>query len=32
VMGDVVSEAGGELLLSSAPGAGTRWQLRVPLA
>jgi signal transduction histidine kinase len=30
VLGDVVAEAGGELLLSSAPGAGTRWQLRVP--
>jgi len=32
VLGDTVTEAGGELLLSSAPGAGTRWQLRVPLA
>lgn len=31
VMGDVVTEAGGELRVSSAPGAGTRWQLRVPL-
>jgi len=30
VMGDVVADAGGELLLSSAPGAGTRWQLRIP--
>jgi signal transduction histidine kinase len=30
VLGDVVAEAGGELLLSSAPGAGTRWQLRIP--
>ena len=30
VMGDVVAEAGGELLASSAPGAGTRWQLRIP--
>jgi two-component system, NarL family, sensor kinase len=32
VLGDVVSEAGGELLLTSAPGAGTRWQLRIPLS
>jgi signal transduction histidine kinase len=32
VLGDVVAEAGGKLLLSSAPGAGTRWQLRIPLA
>jgi len=32
VLGDVVAEAGGELLLASAPGAGTRWQLRIPLA
>jgi signal transduction histidine kinase len=32
VLGDVVAEAGGELLLSSAPGAGTRWQLQIPLA
>ncbi|HZW43782.1 MAG TPA: sensor histidine kinase [Dermatophilaceae bacterium] len=32
VLGDVVAEAGGELLLSSAPGMGTRWQLRIPLA
>lgn len=31
VLGDVVGEAGGELLLASAPGAGTRWQLRIPL-
>jgi signal transduction histidine kinase len=31
VLGDVVADAGGELLLSSAPGAGTRWQLRIPL-
>jgi signal transduction histidine kinase len=30
VLGDVVAEAGGELFLSSAPGAGTRWQLRIP--
>jgi len=30
VLGDVVTDAGGELLLSSAPGAGTRWQLRIP--
>jgi signal transduction histidine kinase len=30
VLGDVVAEAGGELLLSSAPGLGTRWQLRIP--
>jgi two-component system NarL family sensor kinase len=32
VLGDVVADAGGELLLGSAPGAGTRWQLRIPLA
>lgn len=32
VLGDVVAEAGGELLLSSTPGAGTRWQLRIPRA
>jgi two-component system, NarL family, sensor kinase len=32
VMGDVVADAGGELFVSSAPGAGTRWQLRVPLS
>jgi two-component system NarL family sensor kinase len=32
VLGDVVAEAGGELLLTSAPGAGTGWQLRIPLA
>jgi signal transduction histidine kinase len=31
VLGDVVADAGGELLLSSAPGAGTRWRLRIPL-
>jgi two-component system NarL family sensor kinase len=31
VLGDVVAEAGGELLLASAPGAGTHWQLRIPL-
>ncbi len=30
VLGDVVADAGGELLLSSAPGAGTSWQLRIP--
>ena len=30
VLGDTVADAGGELLLSSAPGAGTRWQLRIP--
>jgi two-component system NarL family sensor kinase len=30
VLGDVVAEAGGELLLASAPGAGTRWQLWIP--
>ena len=29
VLGDVVAEAGGELLLSSAPGLGTTWQLRI---
>ena len=32
VLGDVVADAGGELLLASAPGAGTHWQLRIPLA
>jgi two-component system NarL family sensor kinase len=32
VLRDVVAEAGGELLLMSAPGDGTRWQLRIPLA
>jgi two-component system NarL family sensor kinase len=32
VLGDVVADAGGELLLTSAPGAGTSWQLRIPLA
>lgn len=32
VLGDVVADAGGELLLASAPGAGTRWQLRIPLS
>ncbi|MEO6144528.1 MAG: sensor histidine kinase [Dermatophilaceae bacterium] len=32
VLGDVVADAGGELFLASAPGAGTRWQLRIPLA
>ena len=32
VLGDVVTDAGGELLLSSAPGAGTCWQLRIPHA
>jgi len=31
VLGDVVAGAGGELLLASAPGAGTHWQLRIPL-
>ncbi len=31
VLGDVVADAGGELLLASAPGAGTHWQLRIPL-
>lgn len=30
VLGDVVADAGGELFLSSAPGAGTSWQLRIP--
>jgi two-component system, NarL family, sensor kinase len=30
VLGDTVSDAGGELSLSSAPGAGTRWMLRIP--
>jgi signal transduction histidine kinase len=32
VLGDMVADAGGELLLSSAPGVGTSWQLRIPLA
>jgi len=32
VLGDVVADAGGELLLASSPGAGTRWQLRIPLS
>ena len=31
VLGDVVAEAGGGFLLASAPGAGTHWQLRIPL-
>ena len=31
VLGDVVAGSGGELLLASAPGAGTQWQLRIPL-
>ena len=31
VLGDVVADAGGELLLASAPGAGTHWQLSVQL-
>ncbi len=31
VLSDVVADAGGELLLASAPGAGTHWQLRIPL-
>ena len=30
VLGDVVADAGGELELSSAPGAGTSWRLRIP--
>jgi len=30
VLADVVAGSGGELLLSSAPGAGTCWQLRIP--
>jgi signal transduction histidine kinase len=30
VLGDVVADGGGELFLSSTPGAGTRWQLRIP--
>jgi signal transduction histidine kinase len=30
VLSDVVADGGGELFLSSAPGAGTRWQLRIP--
>jgi signal transduction histidine kinase len=32
VLGDLVADAGGELLLASAPGAGTHWQLRIPVA
>jgi signal transduction histidine kinase len=32
VLGDVVADAGGELLLASAPGGGTHWQLRIPLS
>lgn len=28
---DVLADSGGELLLSSRPGAGTRWQLTIPL-
>lgn len=31
ILGDVVAEAGAELRLASAPGAGTHWQLKVPL-
>jgi two-component system, NarL family, sensor kinase len=31
VLGDIVTDAGGELLLSSAPGSGTHWQLRIPV-
>ncbi len=31
VMRDVLADSGGELLLSSRPGAGTRWQLTIPL-
>ncbi len=30
VLGDLAADAGAELNLSSAPGAGTRWQLRLP--
>ncbi|MEO8519518.1 MAG: histidine kinase [Dermatophilaceae bacterium] len=30
VLGDVAADAGGELLLSTSPGLGTRWQLRIP--
>jgi two-component system NarL family sensor kinase len=32
ILGDVVGEAGAELRLASAPGAGTAWQLRIPLS
>jgi two-component system NarL family sensor kinase len=32
ILGDVVAVAGAELWLASAPGAGTQWQLRVPLS
>jgi two-component system NarL family sensor kinase len=31
VLCEVVADAGAELFLSAAPGAGTRWQLRTPL-
>ena len=31
VLRDVLADSGGELLLSSRPGAGTRWQLTIPL-
>ncbi len=31
VLRDVVADSGAELLLSSRPGAGTRWQLTIPL-
>jgi len=30
VLGDLAADAGAELNVSSAPGAGTRWQLRLP--
>lgn len=32
VLRDVVADSGSELLVSSRPGAGTRWQLTIPLA
>ena len=31
VLGDVASDAAAELRVSSAPGSGTAWRLRVPL-
>ena len=31
VLRDALADSGGELLLSSRPGAGTRWQLTIPL-
>jgi signal transduction histidine kinase len=31
VLGDVAADAGAELRLTSSPGVGTRWQLRIPV-